>query len=1017
VGPYHKAFDLIREETPFEEFHYTFVRSEVPEADMAAGADVILANLQEGNGPEQLDMLEEYRNRNSQLILICGKEQVKLFAGSRAEIEDIWEMSLPDEEIRFRFRRWQKSIKRDKDFWLTSQYLEAAINSTPNLVWYKDCSGIHRKVNDSFCKTVNKTKQQVEGQDHFHIWDVPVEAGYDCMESDMEVIRKKKTCVSEEVVKRGEETKLLTTYKSPLYDLDGSVMGTVGVGVDVTQERIYEREIINRNNTLESIFTALDCGVLCHSQDGKRILSVNKAALDILDYESQEEMVSEGFHMVAQSVLDEDKPMLRECIQSLHREGEGVSMEYRIMHKDGKILHIMGNVKLVKDKESGELFYQRFLLDCTAQKKEEWEKERHQRELLEDALRQANEANKAKSVFLANMSHEIRTPMNAICGMTDLLLDEELSPKGKEYAATIKSSGEALLSIINDILDFSRIESGKMPIVPTEYDFASLVHDVMSIMELRVRARPVKLVSEIQDTIPRRLNGDMGRIKQILINILGNATKFTHEGKITLQMSWKREKDDIIRLIISVIDTGIGIKPENLDKMFDAFEQVDIKKNLGTEGTGLGLAIAKLLVERMGGHIDVESEYGKGSKFTFSVLQKVVDSTPCDYNKNKQKSWITTFKICFTAPKARVLVVDDVQVNLYVVSGLLEKFGIVPKLVSSGKECLDQLKADSEYDLVFMDHMMPGMDGIETAKRIRALGGRYKEMPIVALSANAVKGMEQEFLAGGMDDFLAKPIELKALSRVLMKWLPAEKIIQNTAQEQMTEESPKAETENAGGTRQDDRLELSEDNFPIEGIDISAVRRYYSGNAKGYRRLLELYSKDGRRKIRILQELFQKEDMENYRIEVHGLKSASANMGALKISSMAKEQEMAILRGDFRYVEENFTVFLEAYEKQLKSIEEFLHGQVTGEIEETKLSAIDTETLASEIGGALKQLEDFEAKKCRERINKLLQHRLNEDITAKLEEIREQLRMYEDDVAESLLRELLDELNGGAKSE
>ena len=396
---------------------------------------------------------------------------------------------------------------------------------------------------------------------------------------------------------------------------------------------------------------------------------------------------------------------------------------------------------------------------------------------MERLMHEAEASNEAKSAFLANMSHEIRTPMNAICGMTDMLLDEELSEQGKEYAATIKSSGEGLLSIINDILDFSKIESGKMPIIPEEYYFSSMIHDLMSMMEVRVKEKPVKLRVEIQDDIPCKLYGDIGRVKQVIINIMGNATKFTNEGTITLKVSWESETIDTGRLIFSVIDTGIGIRPEHMSKLFDAFEQVDMKKNRGIEGTGLGLSISKLLVQHMGGQIQVESEYGKGSCFTFDIVQKVIDATPCEYSKNKKKTKIKQFKLTFTAPDARVLVVDDNQVNLRVASGLLKKFDIVPDLVDNGKDCVEMIRREARYDLIFMDHMMPETDGIEATGLIRAIGTPYTDkLPIIALSANAVHGMEDEFLKGGMNGFLPKPIALDMLAETLEKWLPMDKI-------------------------------------------------------------------------------------------------------------------------------------------------------------------------------------------------------------------------------------------------
>lgn len=398
-------------------------------------------------------------------------------------------------------------------------------------------------------------------------------------------------------------------------------------------------------------------------------------------------------------------------------------------------------------------------------------------EEMERLMHQAEASNEAKSVFLANMSHEIRTPMNAICGMTDMLLGENLTKQGKEYAETIKTSGEGLLSIINDILDFSKIESGKMPIIPEEYYFASMIHDVMSMMEIKVKGKPVELIAKVSDSVPRKLYGDIGRVKQIMVNIIGNAMKFTHEGTITLNVSWQPEEENTGRLIASVTDTGIGIREEDIPKLFHSFEQVDMRKNRGVEGTGLGLSISKLLVESMGGSIQVQSEYGKGSTFSFDIVQKVIDVAPCEYSKNKKVVERKQITIDFTAPNARVLVVDDNKVNLRVATGLLKRFGIVPDLVDNGQDSVDMIRRQAQYDLVFMDHMMPELDGIEATRLIRAIGTPYAaRLPIIALSANAVKGMEDEFLVGGMDDFLPKPISLEMLGAILRKWLPQELI-------------------------------------------------------------------------------------------------------------------------------------------------------------------------------------------------------------------------------------------------
>ncbi len=379
MGRRCREFEIMRKMPPLEFFTHECRESEKPENKLMDGVDAVFVSLQEADTGEILHFFEK-NNRGAKIVLLAGQAQIRELGDKLTWLWDIWTLPMTEEEVRFRFLRWQQSCKTEKDFWQTSQYLEETINHVPNLIWYKDKNGIHEKVNDSFCKTVNKTKAQVQGRGHAYIWDVEQDDPA-CIESEREVMEKKHTFVSEESVKTGDGIRLLTTYKSPLYDLDGSVMGTVGVAIDVTQERAYEQEIIEKNRTLETIFTTMECGVMCHSVDGARILSINRAALQILGYESQDELMADGFDMVAESVVDEDKAKLRGYIQSLKREGDSVGVEYRVMHKSGEIRHVMGNVKLLR--ENGELLYQRFLLDCTARKLKEEENEQRQRELVQ----------------------------------------------------------------------------------------------------------------------------------------------------------------------------------------------------------------------------------------------------------------------------------------------------------------------------------------------------------------------------------------------------------------------------------------------------------------------------------------------------------------------------------------------------------------------------------------------------------------------------------------------------------
>ena len=370
TGYQSDVFEVMKQMPPLKGFTHEFAVSEELE-ESAGKADVIFADLRNRDVHSTLEKLTSVKKKDTELILLAEGEQIWLLEDSLFLVNDVWMFPMPKMEIEFRFLKWQQAYNRGKDCWEAEHFLEAAIDGSPNLIWFKDQSGIHEKVNTSFCKTVNKTKEQVQGRGHAYIWDVEQDDPA-CIESENTVMRKKKTCVSEEIIQTREGEKLLTTYKSPLYNIDGNVMGTVGVAIDITQERAYEQEIIKNSQMLEMIFTTTDCGVMCHAIDGSEIFSINRAALRILGYESKEELIEDGFDMVAMSVLDEDKPVLRDTIQSLKRVGDNTCVEYRVRHKDGMLLYIMGNVKLIE--REGELYYQRFLLDCTAQKLQEEEK-------------------------------------------------------------------------------------------------------------------------------------------------------------------------------------------------------------------------------------------------------------------------------------------------------------------------------------------------------------------------------------------------------------------------------------------------------------------------------------------------------------------------------------------------------------------------------------------------------------------------------------------------------------------
>lgn len=733
---------------------------------------------------------------------------------------------------------------------------------------------------------------------------------------------------------------------------------------------------------------------------------------------------------------------------------------------------------------------------------------------VEEKRTEAENADKAKSDFLANMSHEIRTPMNAICGMVELLLQSgAVKGQNLEYLNTIKVASDGLLSLINDILDFSKIEAGKIELLNMEYNLSSTVNDIVNIINTKVDTQKVAFYVNMNPRIPAKLVGDENRVKQIITNLLSNAVKFTKEGFISLNIDYQIINESSIRIEIAVNDSGIGIKKEHLEKIFEEFQQVDTRRNRNIQGTGLGLPISKRFAEMMGGSISIESQYGVGSTFSVVILQKIKDFTPSATVNSPEQLFVLVYdpnnyyltsmnklfkyleikhdvtddidefnvliscrkythcffdfesginvinnyhkenhdcitvgmvstsgynyditdrqeimmlrkpiyftsvvpilngtkqsllgshnanELSFVAPDAKVLLVDDNIVNLKVAEGLFKTYMVKVDTATGGFEAIDKIKDNMDYDIIFMDHMMPQIDGVDTTKIIRNTPNEYcRKVPIIAFTANAVKDAQLMFLESGFDDFLSKPIEVKALKQVMLQWIPKSKQIKAQPLTQVTD----AIISSKGSPTPD---------LNLQNIDTNMGLASCMGDKNAYMDILKIFAFSSTKNIENIENSWKENNLIDFTTYVHSVKSSAKSIGASSLSDLAMKLENAGKKEDKDYINLYLVDFITLYKETTNTITENLNEP------EDKVNPFEIgkkrmtrKVLLRNLNQIIDKLDDFDQDGAIEIFDKLKEIKFNKKRAVSIYNAYLKLSEYEYDDAMQIVKEITDEL-------
>ncbi len=748
------------------------------------------------------------------------------------------------------------------------------------------------------------------------------------------------------------------------YDLFsiGIAISTIILGIAVYKFGILDTMQLAKENVLEQTTE----GVIVVGVD-KKLVYANDKALELMPYLNMENVA------YAEKKLAE----MFEGEHSMIKTAEG---QY-----EAKISPLYEN-GILKG-------YMAFLIDMSFI-------ERYTKEIIE--LKEAAEAaSRSKSLFLANMSHEIRTPMNAIVGFNELILQKSKNSEILGYANDIKVSSNNLLSIINDVLDLSRIESGKMELNEVNYKLDELIKESVLNIKSAAENKGLEFILDVDSNLPYGLYGDNAHIRNVLVNLLNNAVKYTPTGFVKFVVKLDDIRDDLVTIRFAIADSGIGIKESDIPRLFDEFEKFDTKKNSGVEGTGLGLAIVKGYAELLGGQIIVDSEYGLGSTFTFVVTQKVVCSdrlANCAIEAEEEEHTKTRRK--FKAPNARILITDDNEINLKVSSSLLRTYGIRVDTASSGREAIDACRTEP-YDIIFMDQMMPEMDGVEAMKRIRTLldDDNYKSI-IVALTANAISGVKEQMQREGFDDYITKPIDIAYMEKVLLKFLPEELIVY--ADESDKEETADVDdvqdvhnTRNTHNVQHEPATNGKQDTFEecLEGFDVAKGVSCCGGDMECFLEILKVYYDSGEKRLDELKSFLDTKDYKNYIIAVHGLKSSSASIGAMELSECAKAHEFSGKDEKYDFLHEDFSHLESLYRQALDKIYRALVvkgiiAEAADDLVEDSGAQLPAEIVAEAISSIKTMLGEYEIDYAARLIEQLLTCKLPSDVKENIHSLK-----------------------------